>query len=243
MGESTDGRHTRWAQHRVDRRRELVRSTLRAIRRHGPGVGMDEIAAEAGTSKTVIYRHFGSRADIYMAVVESVHRYILDELSSAMSAAESDELAVLLPKVVDAYLVLVERDPHIYRFVVDRPQIADPVDDQIGAQLTAVLARQLDARGLPEQPAASWGYGIVGFIRAAADRWLVSGMPQQRATLVADICAFFQPALTARFPQGPVGALSSTDGTTGHSGPPHDTARTPGTTQENLRRNHDRADR
>ena len=68
----SDGRDTRWAQHRLARRVELVEATLKAIRRHGAGVGMDEIAAEAGTSKTVIYRHFGDKAGLYLAVVEAV---------------------------------------------------------------------------------------------------------------------------------------------------------------------------
>ena len=51
---SPDGRSTRWDQHRATRRRELVEATLRAIRRHGAGVGMDEHAAMAGTSNTLI---------------------------------------------------------------------------------------------------------------------------------------------------------------------------------------------
>ena len=75
MSTNVDGRDTRWAQHRAQRRRELVEAALRAIRRHGPGVGMDEISAEAGTSKTVVYRHFRDRTGLYAAVVESVdHR-------------------------------------------------------------------------------------------------------------------------------------------------------------------------
>ena len=49
-----DGRDTRWDQHRADRRRALVSDALRAIRVSGPGVGMEEIAARAVTSKTVI---------------------------------------------------------------------------------------------------------------------------------------------------------------------------------------------
>ena len=53
-----DGRASRWEEHRRQRRVELVDHTVRAIRQHGAGVGLDDIAAQAGTSKTVIYRHF-----------------------------------------------------------------------------------------------------------------------------------------------------------------------------------------
>ena len=39
---------------------------------------MEEIAAQAGTSKTVIYRHLGDRLGLYLAVCESVDALILD---------------------------------------------------------------------------------------------------------------------------------------------------------------------
>ena len=67
-----DGRDARWVEHRRVRRRELVESTLRAIRRHGATVGMDEIAAEAGTSKPVIYRHFGEVAALIAAAMAAL---------------------------------------------------------------------------------------------------------------------------------------------------------------------------
>ena len=54
----TDGRKRRWHQHKVDRRSELVDGTLEAIRQRGSNVSMDEIAAEIGVSKTVLYRYF-----------------------------------------------------------------------------------------------------------------------------------------------------------------------------------------
>ncbi|GMA37534.1 TetR/AcrR family transcriptional regulator [Demequina litorisediminis] len=116
-----DGRDTRWDQHRTQRRRELVSDALRAIRVHGPGVGMDEIATRAGTSKTVIYRHFGDRAGLYAAVVESVHAYIRDGVTEALQASEHGDLAHLTDTLADGYLGLVERDPYIYRFVMNGP--------------------------------------------------------------------------------------------------------------------------
>src|SRR5690242_11750349 len=83
---SSDGRSTRWDEHRATRRRELVEASLRAIRQHGAAVGMDEIAAVAGTSKTVVYRHFTDRQGLYAAVCESVDALILRDLGQAMGA-------------------------------------------------------------------------------------------------------------------------------------------------------------
>ena len=97
-----DGRATRWERHNATRRQRLVQDAVRAIRAHGPGVGMDEIAAQAGTSKTVLYRHFGDKAGLYAAVVESVHDFILRTLPlDEASALEPRELVITL---ADAYL-------------------------------------------------------------------------------------------------------------------------------------------
>ena len=83
--EVVDGRTTRWDAHRTKRRADLVAATLRAIRRHGAGVGMDDIAASAGTSKTVFYRHFGDRAGLYRAVAHSVDARIIAGVTGGLS--------------------------------------------------------------------------------------------------------------------------------------------------------------
>ena len=84
-----DGRSVRWIRHREERRGSLVDSTIRAIRRHGAGVGMDDIAAEAGTSKTVIYRHFEDRAGLYRAVVERVDQRVVGDVVAALKRSSA----------------------------------------------------------------------------------------------------------------------------------------------------------
>ncbi len=119
MTTSVDGRATRWAQHNAERRRELVEATLRAIRKHGHGIGMDDLAADAGTSKTVFYRHFGDRTGLYTAVVESVQEFILGNVTGPLAAELPP--ARLVTELADAYLAVVEADGEIYRFVANRP--------------------------------------------------------------------------------------------------------------------------
>ncbi len=198
---TTDGRDTRWAEHRVARRAELVEHALRAIRRHGAAVGMDEIAAEAGTSKTVIYRHFTDKAGLYVAVVDSVDELILREITAAAGgvlpaeppASVRAQLRLLVSAVVDSYLRLVERDPEVYRFVVarpllDRPPEQDPVagmTSRIGDHVADVIAAQLRSRDADPAPAAVWGQGLVGLIRAVTDHWLAATDPLPRPALVA----------------------------------------------------------
>lgn len=200
-----DGRSTRWEQHRIAKRRELVQSTLRAIRKHGAGVGLDEIAAQAGTSKTVIYRHFGDRAGLWAAVVESVHAYILSNFDAPLNTSSLDPIRLVLG-LADAYLGVVERDPEIYRFVVTRPTgettVNDPVGSftsRIGALTADNIRTHLRATGYPNDQlglADTWGHGVVGFIWAVADAWLADGMRRPRADILSDISRLVTPVLT-----------------------------------------------
>ncbi|MFT4109980.1 TetR family transcriptional regulator [Propionicimonas sp.] len=197
---TTDGRDTRWAEHRQTRRRQLVEDALRAIRRHGAGVGMDEIAAQAGTSKTVIYRHFGDRAGLYAAVVANVHAFIQSDLSAALQLTDPGDLPVLAHDLADAYLTLVERDPEIYRFLLTPPDASsvDPyggLPELIGEHVSAAIAEHLSGRGQDPSCASTWGNGLVGFIRAAADSWMATEPRAPRTEVLAHLDAFFSPAL------------------------------------------------
>ncbi|WP_062386701.1 TetR/AcrR family transcriptional regulator [Demequina iriomotensis] len=201
---SSDGRDTRWAQHRADRRRELVSHALRAIRVHGPGVALEDIAARAGTSKTVLYRHFGDRAGLYAAVVESVHAYIHAGLTTALELTDAEDLGRMAGDLADAYLGLVERDPHIYRFVLAVPVVAatgapDPAGNLpaiMGAHVSEAIGAHLARTGGDPTSAAIWGHGLVGFIRAAADQWMDADPRPPRDAVVAHITALFAPGFT-----------------------------------------------
>lgn len=196
---STDGRATRWAKHNAERRRELVESALRAIRRRGHGLGMDELAAEAGTSKTVFYRHFGDRNGLYAAVVDSVQEFILGNLSASL--ASDLPPAQLVAELSDAYLAVVEADGEIYRFVTNRPgDSPDPVlgiTNRIGNEVSAAFRRWLEAHDLDPEPANIWGHGAVGFIWAVADRWILTDLRRPRADLVNHVTQFFTAAFAA----------------------------------------------
>ena len=209
-----DGRATRWAEHRQTRRVELVEATVRAVRRHGAGVGMDEIAAEAGTSKTVLYRHFGDKAGLYLAVVESVDRLIARDLDRALSVPDVDGAAPaalaahpqqVIEAAVDSYLSLVEKDPEVYRFVVTHPLLDRPIGDdpltgvtgRIGDRLAALITAALAAGGREAAAAGALAHGVVGLVRAAADHWLRSPEPLPRQDLTHQISALIAGGLTA----------------------------------------------
>jgi AcrR family transcriptional regulator len=173
-----DRRDSRWDAHREQRRAELVATTVEAIRTHGAGVGMDEVAAAAGTSKTAVYRHFRDRTGLYVAVCQAVARVLVGEIRRATDRTLADGSGphAAVAAGIDAYLRLIESDREVYLFVVHRPLLpigagADPVSDLvtvIGDHVAEVI------RGyLPGAAAArTWGHAVVGMVRGAADDWL-----------------------------------------------------------------------
>lgn len=189
-----DGRSTRWEAHRRARREELVQAALRAITQHGPGVGVDEIAAAAGTSKTALYRHFADKEQLYLAVADRVSRRILRDLAAA--AAQHDRPRAALGAVIATYLRLVEHDPDVYWFVTRGAgavaTTADPLSgltQAVSAEFARAITRQLRAAGLDPATAEPWAHGLVGMVRAAADHWMSTPVPAGGTRTPADVLA------------------------------------------------------
>ncbi|MCF6745027.1 TetR/AcrR family transcriptional regulator [Blastococcus sp. KM273128] len=191
-GVPRDRRDSRWDEHRRARRAALVDAAVVAVGRHGAGVGMDEIAAVAGTSKTVVYRHFADRGDLHAAVCTRVAGQLVPTLRAAMTS--SDQPRDMLGAAIEAYLAFLEADPELYRFVVHPPpgpaDADDPItglSDLVGEQAAAILAPALHRAGRDPVTAAPWGHAVVGLVRAAADWWLRAGRPMPRRDLAAHL--------------------------------------------------------
>ncbi|HEY2813400.1 MAG TPA: TetR/AcrR family transcriptional regulator [Acidimicrobiales bacterium] len=163
-------------QRRAARREELIAAALRAIRRDGPGVSMEAIAAEAGCSKPIVYRHFGDREGL----TEALGDLFAGELVNALDRALTQDLPPeeLLHATIDTYLEFVERDPNLYRFLIGR--LADPKSTvethglvaRVAQRVAVVLGEQMRALGLDSGPAEPWAFGIVGMVHLAGDWWL-----------------------------------------------------------------------
>ena len=191
-----DRRDSRWDEHRRARREQLVDATIAAVGRHGAGVGMEEIATAAGTSKTVVYRHFADRTELHVAVCTRVAASLTARLREAM--VSSTEPRQMVATAVETYLAFLEADPELYRFVVqgpDRPAgrapgDADPIANLshlVGDQAAALVAVALEQAGRDPAAALPWGHGLVGLIRSAADWWLRADRPMSRSDLAAHL--------------------------------------------------------
>ena len=162
------------------KRQELLDAADRAIRRSGPGVSMDEIAAEASTAKPVLYRYFGDKGGLYQALAERYVQKVMSGVRDALEEQQGGGPRARLEAGIGAYLALVENSPDVYRFLMhravsERPEAQATVADFIralGGELAAVLAEDLRSRGLDAHAAEPWARGIVGMVQVAGDWWL-----------------------------------------------------------------------
>jgi AcrR family transcriptional regulator len=188
-----DRRDSRWDEHRRARREQLVDATIAAVGRHGAGVGMEEIATAAGTSKAVVYRHFADRSELHVAVCARVAANLTDRLREAMDTTTDPRQ--MLTAAVETYLAFLEADLELYRFVVQGPPVGHPADSDpianlsslVGNQAAALVAVVLEQAGRDPAAALPWGHGLVGLVRSAADWWLQADRPMPRVELAAHL--------------------------------------------------------
>ncbi|HEY2428805.1 MAG TPA: TetR family transcriptional regulator [Acidimicrobiales bacterium] len=170
-----DGRRERWRDHRQTRRVELMAAVIAAVPVLGPRPGLDDIAAHSGIAKPVFYRYFADKADLYLAVGRTVAETVVTEITDAINREATPD--AMLAAGIDAYLSRVEEGPELYRFVAHPPieGAGDPLTSYatvVGLHVSRVIGDFLRAGGLDSGAAEPWGFGLVGMVRAAAERWL-----------------------------------------------------------------------
>jgi AcrR family transcriptional regulator len=169
----SDARRDRWRSHREARREEFIQAALRALARHGPEFGMEHVAAEAGVTKPVLYRHFTDKADLYVALGQRGTELLFDRLIPALNNEEAP--VPRIRKSLDAYFSIIEEHPNLYRLLIRRAFGRDVVADDkelIGNALSTLLGDYMRAFDMDSGAAEPWGHGIVGLVQNVSEWWL-----------------------------------------------------------------------
>ena len=169
------------------RRTQLLEAGIRAVRRHGPDVSMEQVAAEAGVTRPILYQHFGDRAGLAEAIIRRFVDGVTERISGAFTDG-ADRAAVRT--LISTFVDLVAEDPDVYRFVVresskaaatgaDRAEEMVPRllgFEEISASLSFVLAEELRAGGsdpaVAEAVAEAVAFADMGLVLAACEWWL-----------------------------------------------------------------------
>jgi AcrR family transcriptional regulator len=159
-----------------ERREQLLDVGRRLFAERGlDGTSIEEIAAQAGVSKPVVYEHFGGRGGLYAGVVDrEVDRFLTmaTELLSGEDTMEKFELAAV------ALLHYIEDNSDGFRILVRDSNSASgsgtfaSLMSDIASQVEYLLADVLKDRGYDPKLAPVYSQMLVGMVAFAGQWWL-----------------------------------------------------------------------
>lgn len=180
MTEATVPAASRQLLPRAERRAAILRAAASAFAHKGfSATSMDDVAAEAGVTKLIVYRHFESKEDLYEAVLERVSTRLAEEFMAGLARDPSGRALG-----VRTLLTVAREDPDgfvlLWRHAAREPQFADYAvrfRDKVVTLAKAVLARNgLDQdRRLQKWQAEL----LVSMLVDAVLHWLEEGTPKR----------------------------------------------------------------
>src|SRR3974377_150047 len=99
--------------HASDRRRQLVEAALEVFSRKGfGGTTTKEIAAAAGVTEAIIFRHFPTKSDLYNAVLDHHHNseHVADCIAQCKACMDRNDDEGLVRTIIETILAAYRRD-------------------------------------------------------------------------------------------------------------------------------------
>ena len=142
--------------------------------------GMDEIAERAGVSKPVLYQHFSSKLELYLAVLQRHVDNLLQGVRGALSATTDNRLR--LRAAVEAFFDFIEHDSQGYRLIFENDYVTEP---QVAAHVKVATEACTDAvfdlisrdSGLDPHRARMIAVGLVAISVDCARYWINNDRP------------------------------------------------------------------
>lgn len=156
---------------RAQRREQILAAATHAFARSGfATTGLDDVAAQAGISRVILYRHFDSKTDMYRAVLDRA----CTRLAEAVGTDDFGDDAI--PALVRA----AAEDPDgfrlLFRHAAREPEFRDYVDALTGAAVDTAQRNLTSV--LPGGPWTDWAAHLVPTVAIeAVIAWLDTGRP------------------------------------------------------------------
>ena len=173
---------------RDERRAQLLVAALEVFTAAGyHSAAMDEIADRAKVSKPVLYQHFPSKLELYLAVLD-VH---IDSLVFAIqkAIASTRENSSRVSATVEAYFGFINSEGEAFRLLFEsdmnlEPQVRERLNRMTYDCAAAVSAVISIDTGLGKEESMMLAVGIIGTVQTTARHWLDRDgkIDRQRAT-------------------------------------------------------------
>jgi AcrR family transcriptional regulator len=165
-----------------ERREQLLDIGRRLFAERGlDGTSIEEIAAQAGVSKPVVYEHFGGKEGLYAVVVDrEVDRF----LSMATRLLEGEDTMAKFEVAAVQLLRYIQENSDGFRILVrdSNPTsgsgtFASLISD-IASQVEYMLGDVLEGRGYDARLAPVYAQMLVGMVASAGQWWLDARKPK-----------------------------------------------------------------
>jgi AcrR family transcriptional regulator len=161
---------------RDERRAQLLIAALEVFTATGyHSAAMDEIADKAQVSKPVLYQHFPSKLDLYLAVLD-LH---IDSLVFAIqkAIASNRENSSRVAATVEAYFGFIDSEGEAFRLLFEsdmnlEPQVRERLNRMTYDCAAAVSAVISIDTGLGKEESMMLAVGIIGTVQTTARHWL-----------------------------------------------------------------------
>jgi AcrR family transcriptional regulator len=165
-----------------ERRQQLLDIGRRLFAERGlDGTSIEEIAAQAGVSKPVVYEHFGGKEGLYAVVVDrEVERF----LTMATTLLKGEDTRDKFEAAAIALLRYIEENADGFRILVrDSPPgsgsgtFSSLISD-IASQVEYILGDVFKARGYEPKYAPMYAQMLVGMVAFTGQWWLDARKPK-----------------------------------------------------------------
>jgi AcrR family transcriptional regulator len=166
-----------------ERRQQLLDISRRLFAERGlDATSIEEIAAQAGVSKPVVYEHFGSKEGIYAVVVDrEVERF----LAMATQLLEGEDTREKFETAAITLLRYIEDNTDGFRILVrDSPPAGSgsgtfgTLLSDVASQVEYILGDVLKSRGYDPKHAPMYAQMLVGMVAFTGQWWLDARKPK-----------------------------------------------------------------
>ena len=173
---------------RGERREQLLEAASELFVDRGyHAAGMDEIADRAGVSKPVLYQHFTSKLDLYLAVLQQHVEILVSSVRQALDTSTDNRQR--LHDAVQAFFDFIEDDSQGFRLIFENDYVTEP---QVAAQVKVATEACTDAvfdlvsrdSGLEPHRARMIAVGLVALSVDCARYWLADDRPVSKEAAV-----------------------------------------------------------
>jgi AcrR family transcriptional regulator len=175
-----------------ERREQIIAVAVAVFARSGyHGASMNDVAEAAGVTKPVLYQHFASKQDLYLALIDDVGKRMIDAIGKATAGATDGRAQTELGFRAYFRWVADDHDGFLLLFSTqaNRDAAATKAIRAITSEAASAIA-PLIAIEIDHEQRRTLAHGLVGLAEGVSRRLVERGDefdPDELARLVANL--------------------------------------------------------